>query len=383
MAQWPRAQEATCSGWASVGGREQNRVDHLGGPPPAAAALVDGSGAADPDHLGGAGQVDPRGRLDRFDGAPYPAPVGAVGDGDGGHVLPGQLLQLPFQARLVVLDRQEVVGAAGDDPLGGAPLGVHGVCGDQGPVQVQGGEQLGQGGDLVGLVRHSALSHDHSARLVQGRQEVGAGLSPVRAPRMVLPSTAITLRPPMAPTRVRSQDATLASRSSAFTRSSTLRMVDSLGRARPSSRSRAPGRPVPGRRRARASPPAYGTPPGPPPPPGTRPRSGSGAPRACPADPPRLSGPPSGAGATGRLWWMMTWRRDPPAARLIQAPPNVPAGPRRTRANTPTTPDIRPPAADFAETLHPRRATRGAGLRVRHRASFADIPDESRHLVAL
>ncbi len=68
----------------------------------------------------------------------------------------------------------------------------------------------------------------------------GAGLEPVRAPRMVLPSTAITLRPPMAPTRVRSQDATLASRSSAFTRSSTLRMVDSLGRARPSSRSRAP-----------------------------------------------------------------------------------------------------------------------------------------------
>ena len=48
---------------------------------------------------------------------------------------------------------------------------------------------------------------------------------------------------------------------------------------------------------------------------------------------------------------MMTWRRDPPAARLIQAPPIVPAGPRRTRANTPTTPDIRPPAADFAETL--------------------------------
>ena len=68
----------------------------------------------------------------------------------------------------------------------------------------------------------------------------GAGLSPVRAPRMVLPSTAITLRPPMAPTRVRSQDDTLASRSSAFTRSSTLRMVDSLGRARPSSRSRSP-----------------------------------------------------------------------------------------------------------------------------------------------
>ena len=41
------------------------------------------------------------------------------------------------------------------------------------PPRVHGGEQVGQGGDLVGLVRHSALPHDHSARLVQGRQEVG------------------------------------------------------------------------------------------------------------------------------------------------------------------------------------------------------------------
>ena len=124
MAQWPRAQEATASGWAWSMGREQNRVDHLGGPPPAAAALVDGSGAADPHHLGGAGEVDPRGRLDRFDGAPHPAPVGAVGDGHGRHVLPGQPLQLPLQAGLVVLDGEHVVGAAGDDPLGRAPLGA-------------------------------------------------------------------------------------------------------------------------------------------------------------------------------------------------------------------------------------------------------------------
>ena len=48
---------------------------------------------------------------------------------------------------------------------------------------------------------------------------------------------------------------------------------------------------------------------------------------------------------------MMTWRRDPPAARLIQALPIVPTGPRRTRANTPTTPDIRQLAADFADPL--------------------------------
>ena len=93
MAQCPRAQEATSSGGASVMGREQNRVDHLDVLPP-----PDGCGASDPDHLGGAGEVDPGGRLDRFDGAPHPAPVGAVGDGHGRHVLPGQPLQLPLQA---------------------------------------------------------------------------------------------------------------------------------------------------------------------------------------------------------------------------------------------------------------------------------------------
>ena len=68
----------------------------------------------------------------------------------------------------------------------------------------------------------------------------GARSPAPRAPRMVLPSTAITLLPPMAPTRVRSQDDTLASRSSAFTLWSTRLIVDSLGRARPSSRPGAP-----------------------------------------------------------------------------------------------------------------------------------------------
>ena len=124
MAQWPRAQEATASGWAWSMGREQNRVDHLGGPPPAVAALVDGSGAADPHHLGGAGQVDPGGRLDRFDGAPHPPPVTGVDARDGRDVLPRELLERFAQGLLVRLDRQEVVGAAAADPLGRAGLGA-------------------------------------------------------------------------------------------------------------------------------------------------------------------------------------------------------------------------------------------------------------------
>ena len=39
---------------------------------------------------------------------------------------------------------------------------------------------------------------------------------------------------------------------------------------------------------------------------------GAGAPRADPASRPRPPGPVAGAGATGRLWPMMTWRRDTP-----------------------------------------------------------------------
>ena len=75
-------------------------------------------------HLGGAGEVHPLGGLDDLEGAPHPPPVGAVGGGDGRDVLPGQVLERLVQTGLVVLDRQQVVGAPGDDPLGGAGLGA-------------------------------------------------------------------------------------------------------------------------------------------------------------------------------------------------------------------------------------------------------------------
>ena len=201
-----------------------------------------------------------------------------------------------------------------------------GVGGDDRTVQVQGGEQLGQGGDLVGLVRHSALSHDHAARPARGRQEVGAGLEPVRAPRMVSSSTAITLRLAMAPVRVKNHDVRRASRPAGSRSFRTRLIVDSDGRARPASRPRAPGRRGPGRRRAPRSPSGCGIPPVSPSRPGTGPRPGGGARPAGPADRSRPPGPPSGAGATGRSWSMMAWRRDPPAARLIQALPIVTGG---------------------------------------------------------
>ena len=69
MPQWPRARAAICSGRAWSTGSEQNRVDDLGGLLggllPAAAALVDGAGAADPGSPGRRRGSPPTGGLGR------------------------------------------------------------------------------------------------------------------------------------------------------------------------------------------------------------------------------------------------------------------------------------------------------------------------------
>ena len=56
-------------GLGLVHGKGADQVDHLDVLPP-----LDGSGASDPDHLGGAGEVDPGGGLDGLDGAPHRLP---------------------------------------------------------------------------------------------------------------------------------------------------------------------------------------------------------------------------------------------------------------------------------------------------------------------
>ena len=66
-------------------------------------------------------------------------------------------------------------------------------------------------------------------------------MSPVRAPRMVSSSTAITLRPAMVPVRVHNQEVRRASRPAGSRSFRTLRIVDSDGRARPAPGPRAPG----------------------------------------------------------------------------------------------------------------------------------------------
>ena len=88
---WTRA--ATVSGWAWSMGREQIGVDHLnarlfsGCLSAAVLARVltvpGGSGASDPDHLGGCGEARPLGCFDGFDGASHPPPMRGVDPGGG------------------------------------------------------------------------------------------------------------------------------------------------------------------------------------------------------------------------------------------------------------------------------------------------------------
>ena len=73
-------------------------------------------------------------------------------------------------------DLEDLGGCGKIGPVRGGGLGVHGVGGDHGPVQVEGLDRLGQGGDLVGPVRHLALGQDRSGGAAQGRQQVRGGL---------------------------------------------------------------------------------------------------------------------------------------------------------------------------------------------------------------
>ena len=70
-------------------------------------------------------------------------------------------LDVGFQGGLVALEGEQVVGLVGDDLVGDLDLAAHGVDGDQGALELLGlgelVEQLGNGGDLVGLLRHADL----------------------------------------------------------------------------------------------------------------------------------------------------------------------------------------------------------------------------------
>jgi hypothetical protein len=84
------------------------------------------------------------------------------------HLRPGQALELPVQAGLVVLHSEQIRRTLGlDEPAGVLALGVQGVGRDHGPGQVQGIEQRREAGVLVGLAVNVDLAEDHAGVLLQ------------------------------------------------------------------------------------------------------------------------------------------------------------------------------------------------------------------------
>jgi hypothetical protein len=80
---------------------------------------------------------------------------------------------LGMQAGLVPLHDQDVMGfLVFDQELRVAVLGVHRVCGDHAPGQVQGIWQRGELGDLIGLAVHPSLGQHGTSLLIEGSQQV-------------------------------------------------------------------------------------------------------------------------------------------------------------------------------------------------------------------
>jgi hypothetical protein len=71
------------------------------------------------------------------------------------------VLDIGFERRSIALEGQQVIGLVGDDPVSDLDLAAHGVDADQGALELLGlgemVEQIGDGGDLVGLFRHAQL----------------------------------------------------------------------------------------------------------------------------------------------------------------------------------------------------------------------------------
>ena len=82
-----------------------------------------------------------------------------------------QALDLAVERRLVVLERQDVVAAAGHDLPGDLALAAHRVRRHRRACQVEQRQQVRDGRDLVGLVGHRALGEDHTVVAVVGDDE--------------------------------------------------------------------------------------------------------------------------------------------------------------------------------------------------------------------
>ena len=94
------------------------------------------------------------------------------------------VVDIGFERGLVALQGEQVIGLVGDDLGGDLDLAAHGVDGHQGALELPGlgelVEKIGDGGDLVGLLRDAGLRQRQPGRGGVGRLSVCRALSPLR-----------------------------------------------------------------------------------------------------------------------------------------------------------------------------------------------------------
>ena len=77
--------------------------------------------------------------------------------GGGAEIVP----DIRFESRLVAFEGKQVIGLMGDDLIGDLDLAAHGVDAHEGALELLGFgkliEKIGDGGDLIGLLRNAQL----------------------------------------------------------------------------------------------------------------------------------------------------------------------------------------------------------------------------------
>ena len=102
-----------------------------------------------------------------------PALAGLVSDGD---LAPGQGRELGEQARLVALDGEQETRAAPGQVGGVTTLGVHRIGRDDRAGDVDAVQQEREHRDLVCLRPHLHLAQDGTVSMIEGSQQVIAGV---------------------------------------------------------------------------------------------------------------------------------------------------------------------------------------------------------------
>jgi len=163
---------ASSAGLAWIGQRG-DRADGLAGPFPPSAELA---AARDLDGPGGVGEGQPGGHGGDLHGAALLTAVsalaGVIGDRD---LPPGPGRELCMQARLVALDREEVMGTAAGQAGGVAALSMHRLGGDDRPGDAYAIEQDGEHRDLVVFAPNFHLARDGAVSMIEGGQQVITG----------------------------------------------------------------------------------------------------------------------------------------------------------------------------------------------------------------